>query len=226
MLPAIVSFEIEHEGCWTGLSRNLDLRIRTLGQEFPGSEVFSARIAALGKDLAAFMKSFRGHKQILSSRLRLYERLRSEEGVLRTAVIEFTSQRRGSVSGLVNSAGGLILEQEVREGLEIWTVLLPRYNSDLRELLLETLSSMGGLGMFSEKPFEPRMLITGRALLTPQEEAVLETAIRLGYFENSRIHDAQEIASLLGMKRATFLYHLRKGLGKLAAKYMYTRTRW
>lgn len=225
MLPAVVSFEIEHVGCWTELSRGLDLRIRTLGQEFPGGEAFSARIAVMGKDLAGFLRGFRSHRQILSARLRLYDRVRGEGGLLAAAVVEFASLRRGSVSDLVNSAEGLILEQEVREGVEIWTVLLPGYSAELRAGLVEALSSMGGLLRFSEKPFEPRLIAGGRALLTPQEEAVLEAALGLGYFEGSRSFDAQRIASLLGMKRATFLYHLRKGLRKLAARHLYARSR-
>jgi len=95
--------------------------------------------------------------------------------------VDFNSLREGSISDLVYRIGGLILDQEVRNGVERWKILIPRSSRGVRNYLEERLRNMGKLLRISFSEADVMMLSTDpKSFLNENERKAVELALRTG----------------------------------------------
>jgi len=215
---SIVYFEIEHDGCWTMMTGGYDIRIKTLRQEFIDRETFIASIAVAGKDLRTFISMLRRHRGIVETNVRSVQKVSYINGEReRFALVDFRSVREGSISDLVYRLGGLILDQEISGGAEKWRILIPRSSKKIEGIIERTLKNMGRIARLSIDSINPIYIgWRARDMLTPYERKALELALRTGYLDYPRRARAADIARIMGISPATFVYHFRRGEKKLA----------
>ncbi|MEM2300588.1 MAG: helix-turn-helix domain-containing protein [Sulfolobales archaeon] len=211
-------FEVEHHGCWTTITRDQDVVIKTLRQEFRDPEIFKASVMIIGKDTRSFITRIRRLREILKIDINLFQEKRWVNGErTRLALMDFESRRHGSVSDLVYRLGGIILRQEVVGGLEKWKILIPRSSNRLEETLRESLNRGCSLVEMRGRDLEPSM-IDGSidAMLTIYEKQALIAALKSGFIDYPRRAKAADVAKMLGVSPATFIYHFRRAEKKLA----------
>ncbi len=214
---SVVYFEIEHDSCWTMMTRGYDIRIKTLRQEFIDRETFIASIAVAGRDLKTFISMLRRHRGIVETNVRFVQNVSYINGEReRFALIDFRSVREGSISDLVYRLGGLILDQENSDGVEKWRILIPGSSKKIEGIIERTLKTMGRITRLSIDSINS-IYIGWRAkdMLTPYERKALELALRTGYLDYPRKARTADIARIMGISPATFVYHFRRGEKKL-----------
>ncbi len=163
--------------------------------------------------------SVRGEREALTERLDRDERIRylhasRTDG---TANVRCLSKRPCVVHRLVD-AGFMAESLQYREGAE--TYLGAVVGHDVLRGVLEaagetvgvTLERVYPLGTTDDAP------VARRWDLTRAQEAALETALRLGYFEIPREATASEVSAELGIGKSAFLERLRRGQGALFAQ--------
>lgn len=196
------------------------MKIRTLGQEFLSPQLFRANVALIDedlRDLRRFISVIKGFSSIVRVDISFISRVYSLDGDrVRLAFISFESFREGSISDLVYRVGGLILDQEVVGGVEMWKILILRSSKKVEKYLEERLRSMGRLfkitfseidvGIFSRDP---------RSLLKDNEKRAIELALNSGLLDYPKRGRVADMAKLMGISPATFIYHLRRGKKKL-----------
>ncbi|GAY25959.1 helix-turn-helix domain-containing protein [Desulfurococcaceae archaeon AG1] len=211
-------FEVEHHGCWTTITRDQDVVVKTLRQEFRDPEIFKASVMIIGKDTRSFITKIRRLKDILKVDINLFQERRWVNGErTRLALMDFESRRHGSISDLVYRLGGIILRQEVVGGLEKWKILIPRSSNRLEETLREALNRGCSLVEMRGRDLEPS-IIDGSidAMLTIYEKQALIAALKSGFIDYPRRAKAADVAKMLGVSPATFIYHFRRAEKKLA----------
>ncbi len=215
---SVYYFEIEHHGCWTTITRDQDVVIKTLRQEFRDPEVFRASIAVIGRDARPFITMMRRSDKIINIDINLFQEGRWVNGEkTRVALIDFESYRPGSISDLVYRVGGIVLRQEVMRGVEKWKILIPRSSKKIEEALEDKLRSMGSLVQVQRRDLEPSMIDSNiDTTLTSYEKQALIIALRSGFMDYPRKAGVAEVAKLMGVSPATFIYHFRRAEKKLA----------
>jgi len=211
-------FEVEHHGCWTTITRDQDVVVKTLRQEFRDPEIFKASVMIIGKDTRSFITKIRRLKDILKVDINLFQERRWVNGErTRLALMDFESRRHGSISDLVYRLGGIILRQEVVGGLEKWKILIPRSSNRLEETLREALNRGCSLVEMRGRDLEPS-IIDGSidAMLTIYEKQALIAALKSSFIDYPRRAKAADVAKMLGVSPATFIYHFRRAEKKLA----------
>jgi predicted DNA binding protein len=217
---SIAYFEIEHFGCWTAIAKEYGVRIRTLGQEFLSPQLFRASVALMAKDLRdlrRFISVIKGFSSIARVNTNSISRAYSLDGErIRLALISFESLREGSISDLVYRVGGLILDQEIVEGVERWKILIPRSSKKVERYLEERLRSMGKLLRITFSGIDARVFCCDpRSLLNDNEKRAIELALNSGLLDYPKKARVADVAKLMGISPATFIYHLRRGEKKL-----------
>ncbi|HWQ16366.1 MAG TPA: helix-turn-helix domain-containing protein [Sulfolobales archaeon] len=214
----IYYFEVEHHGCWTTITRDQDVVVKTLRQEFRDPEIFRASVMIIGRDTRSFITRIRRLREILRVDINLFQERRWVNGErTRLAIMDFESRRHGSISDLVYRLGGIILRQEVVGGLEKWKILIPRSSIRLEETLREALNRGCNLVEMRGRDLEPSM-IDGSidAMLTGYEKRAMIAALKSGFIDYPRRAKAADVAKMLGVSPATFIYHFRRAEKKLA----------
>ncbi len=214
----IYYFEVEHHGCWTTITRDQDVVVKTLRQEFRDPETFRASVMIIGRDTRSFITRIRRLREILRVDINLFQERRWVNGErTKLALMDFESRRHGSISDLVYRLGGIILRQEVVDGLEKWKILIPRSSIRLEETLREALNRGCNLIEMRGRDLEPSM-IDGSidAMLTNYEKQAMIAALKSGFIDYPRRAKAADVAKMLGVSPATFIYHFRRAEKKLA----------
>jgi len=214
--PAVVYFEIEHSGCWTATTRDYSVRIKTLKQEFTSQDTFRAWVAVSGDDIRRFIPAMRRARGILGLHVHSTSRAWMPGGASKLAFMEFESLREGSISNLVYSLGGIILDQEVVGGVERWRILIPRSSKKVEELLERKLREVGRLLKISFSRVDGWALNSDpSSVLSDSERKALYLAVSMGLIDYPRRARIADVAKMMGVSPATFIYHLRRGEKKL-----------
>lgn len=208
----LVSIDVEHSGCWTERTRSLDLYVRNLRKDY-GIDTYRSVSLFVGRDLRVFLNSFRTYQKVLRLRVNRYRR--------DLAILEYMVAGDGSITSILKGYGGLvILGFEVVDGVERWRLLLSRATRDSLSALRDSISDVGNLLRFSVAEAEPGNIVDQYPVLSKREEEVLATAYTLGYIDYPRRARARDIARVLGISSATFIYYLRRAEKKLIASYL------
>ncbi|WP_174811915.1 helix-turn-helix domain-containing protein [Salinadaptatus halalkaliphilus] len=145
------------------------------------------------------------------------------EGVTSVAV-EDTKRRcelfvsRPTPEGVLATHGARVLETVVRRGRVTVTVVCPT-DAAIQELTaaLQERYPVATVGSIRSRPHPEREQTLDELLdsMTEKQLQAIELAFYAGYFERPREHNTTEIASKLGVSRATFTQHLRAAERKL-----------
>lgn len=156
--------------------------------------------------------SVRGESEALCERLDTAEDIRylhvsHTDG---TANVRCLSKRPCVIHRLVD-AGFMVESVQYRDGVETYVGAVVGH--DVLRGVLEaagetvgvTLERVSPLGTTDDTP------VARRWDLTPAQEAALETALEMGYFEIPRNATASEVSAALGIGKSAFLERLRRG---------------
>ncbi len=110
---------------------------------------------------------------------------------------------------IISSEGAFLLSAKAKGDVMRWQVIVSDRQS-LRRLSSRLRSFPG---------FRILVLKNGRSILTPRQEEVLMTALRMGYFDTPRKLRTRELAKLLGVSPATLTELLRRALRNLMIEH-------
>jgi predicted DNA binding protein len=208
----LISIDVEHNGCWTEKTRSLDLYVRNLRKEY-GSDTYRAVSLFVGRDLRVFLNSFRTYPKVLRLRVNSYRK--------DLAILEYEVARDGSIASILRGCGSLfILHFEVVDGVERWRLILSRATRDSLSALRDSIGAVGNILRFSIAEPELSNVVDQYPVLSKYEEEALASAYSLGYIDYPRRARARDIARVLGISPATFIYHLRRAEKKLIGSYL------
>ncbi|MEM2203955.1 MAG: helix-turn-helix domain-containing protein [Sulfolobales archaeon] len=213
----VVYLELSHTGCWTESTGSKDVFVKNLQQDFSYSgDAYKAISVFVGDDLRTFLGPFKFHRNILGVKIHSLSN--------NIALVEFTSARNGTVADLVKRYGGVTISLEIVDGVERWRFLLPRARKESIGLLRDNAETMGNLLKFHVTEPEPTYFTDPYPLLSHYEDKALTQAYLSGYLDYPRRARAKNVAKILGISPATFLYHIRRAEKKLVASYLRRRS--
>lgn len=211
----LVSFEVEHDGCFTRAIGNKYMRVLRIDVESASDRSILLKILSIlaGEGLGSFLGFLKSYRGIYDTKLHSFSN--------NVAVVSFKYLRRGNgIISLINRLNGFLISLEALDGIEIWRLILPRARKDHIEALKERAESMGNMERFYATELRPDNLVDLYPQLSENEKRVLFQAYVLGYFDYPRRAGIIDVARALNISPATFLYHLRKAEKKLIASYI------
>ncbi|EHP68491.1 putative DNA binding protein [Metallosphaera yellowstonensis MK1] len=202
-LIKLMTVSVQHEGCWTSVLEDIDA-ITLNYQVYPEKDYLRSRLLlpSQGKEVALRMKRLPGI-------LRINKVSIHEDQVL----VDFLNKYRDSLAGYLYDKEVLFVNNRIGKGMETWSFALPR---DSVNEVLKGFSEFGRVMNYTVEEFKPKV----SPRLTPSENRVLRAALAHGYLDYPRRADAEEVASLLGLSKVTFLHHLRNAYRKLTEFYL------
>lgn len=108
-----------------------------------------------------------------------------------------------SIPKMIDQYQGFFLNARYENGVERWDFLMPSQNLNY---IVNSLKTVMTNMEIKTKKYEP----IGDIELSEKEKEVLETAIRLGYFEFPRKVSLDELSKALNVSPSTLIYHLRR----------------
>jgi len=196
----VANIEILHDTCW---SRDVDygVSIESLGRIiYPEKGVIRAFLVVdnKGKQLIKKLKDQGRIKDILN-----ISRYNSK------LVLDVIEDYSNSVLKLLNDNGVLVIKVIKRNGKEFWSFI--GYEFQISKALKD-ISEVAKIEYSEIKEFN---LAISESNLTISEIRSLITAIQMGYFDYPKRATAEEVARVLGIKKSTFIYHIRNAQKKL-----------
>ncbi|MFP3233988.1 MAG: helix-turn-helix domain-containing protein [Sulfolobaceae archaeon] len=196
-----VTITVEHDDCWTS---QVPFKARTLNlQVYPTKHYLRSRIL------------------IDSSNLEIVKEMNKCKGVLKVnkvissqnkTLVDFLNVYKGSIAGILYDYEVLILDNEIRDGKEKWTFVAPRLS--VSEIVNE-IKNVSKINQVRSEEYKPSTLS-----LTDMERKVLLLALHSGYLDYPKRAKTKDLASLLGISKVTFLYHLRTAEKKIISFYL------
>jgi len=196
-----VTITVEHDDCWTS---QVPFKARTLNlQVYPTKHYLRSRIL------------------IDSSNLEVAKEMSKCKGVLKVnkvissqnkTLVDFLNVYKGSIAGILYDYEVLILDNEIRDGKEKWTFVAPRLS--VSEIVNE-IKNVSKINQVRSEEYKPSTLS-----LTDMERKVLLLALHSGYLDYPKRAKTKDLASLLGISKVTFLYHLRTAEKKIISFYL------
>jgi len=196
-----VTITVEHDDCWTS---QVPFKARTLNlQVYPTKHYLRSRIL------------------IDSSNLEVIKEMSKCKGVLKVnkvissqnkTLVDFLNVYKGSIAGILYDYEVLILDNEIRDGKEKWTFVAPRLS--VSEIVNE-IKNVSKINQVRSEEYKPSTLS-----LTDMERKVLLLALHSGYLDYPKRAKTKDLASLLGISKVTFLYHLRTAEKKIISFYL------
>jgi predicted DNA binding protein len=97
---------------------------------------------------------------------------------------------------------------------------MTRSNKDALESIREEIEKKGNILRLQIMEPELEKIVEQYPMLSRYEEEALAFAFAMGYLDYPRRARARDIARVLGISPATFLYHLRRAEKKIIANYL------
>jgi len=196
-----VTMTVEHDDCWTS---QVPFKARTLNlQVYPTKHYLRSRIL------------------IDSSNLEIVKEMSKCKGVLKVnkvissqnkTLVDFLNVYKGSIAGILYDYEVLILDNEIRDGKEKWTFVAPRLSVSK---IVNEIKNVSKIDQVRSEEYKPSTLS-----LTDMERKVLLLALHSGYLDYPKRAKTKDLASLLGISKVTFLYHLRTAEKKILSFYL------
>ncbi len=210
----LVYMEVDHGGGWTEITRSKDVYARNLRKDLDYSPVsYRATSLFVGDDVGAFINGFKSYKRVLGLRVNSYSR--------GFAILEYEIVKKDTIAEMLgNSPNIIVLGFDIVDGVERWRLLVTRSNRDSLLELQDRVGRVGNLLKFQALDPDPEKIIEHYPPLSKYEEEALVHAYMLGFVDYPRRARAKDIARVLGISPATFLYHLRRAEKKLISSYL------
>jgi predicted DNA binding protein len=116
-----------------------------------------------------------------------------------------------SVPKTIDQYHGFFLNATYDQGIERWDFLIPSQHLDY---IVEGLKSIMINTEIKIKEYKP----LSEMELTEKEKEILETAVKLGYFEFPRKVNLEDLSKTLNISPSTLLYHIRNIEKKIMLK--------
>ncbi len=213
-LPELVYMEVEHSNCWTYLTSKTNLEIRLINQNYSDENpLFNSYI--IGKsnylsDIKNFIKGIKHHESVNN-----LLKLEADENAF---VSNLSLIKKGSISSIIHNNDGIIMEHNVRDGIEAWTIIIDKENIPL---LKEDVEDNDSSVLLKFRVLEKEKLLNTLSSLTPSEAISLYLAINRGFLDFPHKVSTKDLAEMMGVSSATFVTHLRKAIKKIALKNYY-----
>jgi len=211
---ALVAFEIEHENCWSKLTMNHPVMMRTLFAK-PSRE----RDHILGmdeikvlkvKDFRSFLRSFKKEKSILEV---LYiSEIDKRRGIYR---ILFKEKYDNMIMGILNNYTVFYLKDIIKDGVERLLVIIPveEVNS-----LKQDLQVLGEIRYFKARHIELDSFISTFFDLSDQERNAVIEAVKRGYYDYPRRINLENLGNVMDLSKPTLEEYIRKAEKKIMRK--------
>jgi predicted DNA binding protein len=197
-----VSVTLIHEGCWT--SRVDGSVIESMGRTYYPEE---------GKIRAFMVMSRKDLRKVVD--LRREDKIKGINNVSRLGdrfLVDMSVEYRGSILEVLNHHRVLALNMSNINGREKWSFIA--YEHQVPEVV-EDLRRRGEVESVSVSELDA--YVGG---LTQGEQRVLNYAFYMGYFDYPRKVKMGEIASALGIRKSTLVYHLRRAERKILGNFL------
>ncbi|QXJ28726.1 Bacterio-opsin activator domain-containing protein [Saccharolobus shibatae B12] len=211
---SLVTFEIDHEDCWSKLTSDYPVLIKTIfAKPSKGKDYI------LGMDevkthnrraFKGFLKSFRRDKSIYEI-VQIIE-LDSRRGIYR---ILFKERYENMIMGIIENYMTLYMKDLIKDGNERLLLIMP---SDEVVALKRDLETLGEIHYFNAKRVDFNDFIPTFFDLSEQERNAVLQAIRLGYYEYPRKINLEELGKIMGISKPTLEEYLRKAEKKVMSK--------
>ncbi|MEM4970355.1 MAG: helix-turn-helix domain-containing protein [Sulfolobales archaeon] len=210
----LVYMEVDHGGCWTELTRSRDIYARNLRKDLSYTpDSYKATSIFIGEDIGVFINDFRSYKKMLRMRVNSYSR--------GYAILDYEIVKRDTIAEMLGRSPNIIvLGFDILDGVERWRLLVTRSNRDAVGSIREEVGRMGNILKFQVMEPDLEKIVEQYPMLSKYEVEALAYAYAMGYIDYPRRARARDIARILGISPATFLYHLRRAEKKLVASYL------
>ncbi len=206
--------EVDHEGCWTELTRARDIYGRNLRKNLDYTpSTYMATSIFIGSDISRFINDFKSYKRMVRIRVNSYSR--------DYTILEYEIVKRDTIADILGKNPNIIvLGFDILDGTERWRLLMTRSNRDAVEAMKDEVEKEGNILRFQIMEPELEKIVEQYPMLSRYEEEALVHAFTMGYIDYPRRAKARDIARVLGISPATFLYHLRRAEKKIIASYL------
>ena len=211
---SLVTFEIDHEGCWSKITSDYPVIVRTIfaksskGKDYIlGFDEIKARDSQSFKN---FLRAFRKEKSVYEV-IQLWE-LDKRRNIYR---ILFKERYNNMIMGIVEKYMIFYIRDLIKDGHEKLLIVLP---SDEVEFLKSELESLGKIYCFKVRNIDINVLLPEFFVLSEQERKSITTAIKLGYYEYPRKINLEELAKTMKLSKPTLEEYIRKAEKKIMAR--------
>jgi len=194
---SIIAVDIVHDNCWTEITKEYDVNIKLLSQEFVDDSYFTSKILVLGKHSKDLIKKLKYHEYLKINNLNYLDNY--------GFVIDFIYPRYNSISNLFHETRALILSHRIINGVEKWRVIV---NPQSIPYILDKIEKWGDLLLFKKMELDKFERLMDK--LTDKNLGLLKVAFNKGLFEYPRRNTLMNLSKELGIKPNTLLYHIRK----------------
>jgi len=204
----MANIEIVHDGCWT-MDVDYGISIESLGRIiYPEKGIVRAFLVVDSNKKKQLIKKLKDKgkiKDILN--------ISQYNSKLVLDVIEYYNN---SVLKLLNDNGVQVIKVIKRNGKEFWRFI--GYEFQISRALKD-ISEVAKIEYSAVKEFN---LAIAEPNLTISEIRSLIAAIQMGYFDYPKRATAEEVARALGIRKSTFIYHIRNAQKKLVESLIST----
>lgn len=204
---SMVYFKMEHEGCWTGITKEHNIAIHTL-KIIPLKD--RNNIYGLFEIRAQGKKEFRDFLRRINREKTIHRVMAYSPSELRKNVyfIDLYEVYGGMIEGILNDYQSIFEYDVVRRGVEEKYAIIPS------DRVLELKNSINGLGKIYQ--FKARCIknfyyaFSPFLSYTPSEMQIIAEAVSRGYYSIPRHVGIRDLAEYFGMSKSTVQEYLRK----------------
>ncbi|BCU71547.1 hypothetical protein KN1_28440 [Stygiolobus caldivivus] len=214
METTLILFEIEHDDCWSKLTSDHSVTIRTVFAKPKRNEyilgIDEIKVAK-SKDFKDFLRAFKKDKSVLG--ITNVSEVDKKRGIYR---ITFKEKFDHMLMSALNNYTVFYFKDLIRKGKERLIVVTP---SDEVGSLKEELESLGKITLFRSSYISLDSLIPTFFDLSEQELHSLTEAISRGYYNFPRRINLDELGNILELSKPTIEEYIRKAEKKIMMKY-------
>ena len=211
---SFVTFEIDHEGCWSKITSDYPIMVRTIfaksskeKDHILGFDEIKARDYQSFKD---FLRAFKKEKSIFEV-IQLWE-LDKRRGIYR---ILFKEKYDNMIMGIIEKYTILYLRDLIKDGREKLLIVIP---SDEIKPLKSELEALGKIYCFKVRNININILIPEFFVLSEQERKSIIKAIKLGYYEYPRRINLEDLSEIMKLSKPTLEEYIRKAEKKIMVR--------
>ncbi|WP_338602550.1 helix-turn-helix domain-containing protein [Sulfolobus tengchongensis] len=212
---SLVTFEIDHEDCWSKLTADYPIVVRTL---FAKSAKGKDHILGMdeikvykNQDFKNFLRAFKKDK-------RIYEvidvtELDRRRGIYR---ILFKERYENMIMSIIENYTIFYLKDLIKNGYERLLIIMPLEDvSSLRS----DLEVLGKVKYFNTTQIDVNTFMPTFFDLSEQERRAIIEAIKMGYYEYPRKISLDDLGKMMGLSKPTLEEYIRKAEKKIMSKF-------
>jgi|ECHvirMinimDraft_2_1075157.scaffolds.fasta_scaffold00048_24 predicted DNA binding protein len=207
-----VDFTMVHWGCWSQLTSDHRVTVRTLAAKIRGDVIVGVDEvrSSSSSEFRSFLRDFKRNPKVMNvmdvtavdQRKRIYR-------------VWFMEDHESMIMGVLHNFTVLWLRDLIADGTERVYMVLPEVEV---EPLRNELQRIGKLIRFKTRRTELDAELFTSIDLSPQERLAMSEAVKRGYYDVPRRLDLRKLASQIGVSKPTLEEYLRKAERKILTK--------